>query len=194
MRTATINRTTAETDIALTLDLDGRGNSDISSGVGFLDHMRTLFAKHGRFDLTLRCAGDTQVDDHHTTEDVGIALGQAFAAALGEKRGVAVTDSASADGRGAVPERRRSLRPRLPRLRPAHAGAAGGDLRHGAGAGVLLRLHPRRGLLAAPAAARGGEHSSHHRGGFKSAARSLRQAVAVEAQFRDEIPSTKGVL
>ena len=77
MRTATITRATAETDIFLELNLDGSGNASIASGCGFLDHMLTLFARHGRFDLALRCKGDTQVDDHHTAEDIGIALGQA---------------------------------------------------------------------------------------------------------------------
>ena len=88
MRTAEINRKTAETDISLTLDLDGTGKSEINSGVGFLDHMLTLFARHGRFDLTLNCNGDTYVDDHHSVEDIGIALGQAFEKALGDKRGI----------------------------------------------------------------------------------------------------------
>ena len=88
MRTATIQRTTAETDITLTLNLDGKGESDIQTGVGFLDHMLTLFAKHGRFDLTLTCNGDTQVDAHHTTEDIGIVLGRAFEKALGDKKGI----------------------------------------------------------------------------------------------------------
>ena len=89
MRTAEIFRKTAETEIALKLDLDGSGKSEIDSGVGFLDHMLTLFARHGRFDLSLSCKGDTWVDDHHSVEDVGIALGQAFAKALGDKRGIA---------------------------------------------------------------------------------------------------------
>ena len=88
MRSAAINRKTAETDIALTLNLDGTGESRIDSGVGFLDHMLTLFARHGRFDLTLKCTGDTQVDDHHSVEDIGIALGDALAKALGDKRGI----------------------------------------------------------------------------------------------------------
>ena len=88
MRQAVINRKTAETDIRLTLDLDGSGQSEINSGVGFLDHMLTLFAKHGRFDLSLVCSGDTQVDDHHSAEDIGIALGEAFARAMGDKRGI----------------------------------------------------------------------------------------------------------
>ena len=88
MRTAEVFRKTAETEIALNLNLDGSGESAIDSGVGFLDHMLTLFAKHGRFDLTLTCKGDTWVDDHHSVEDIGIALGTAFAKALGDKRGI----------------------------------------------------------------------------------------------------------
>ena len=88
MRTAKLRRTTGETDVAVVLDLDGTGKSEISTGCGFLDHMLTLFARHGRFDLTVQAKGDTWVDDHHTVEDVGIVLGGAFAQALGEKRGV----------------------------------------------------------------------------------------------------------
>ena len=88
MRTAEIIRNTAETKIQLKLELDGTGASEIRTGCGFLDHMLTLFAKHGRFDLKVNCDGDTWVDDHHTVEDVGIALGQAFSEALGEKRGI----------------------------------------------------------------------------------------------------------
>ena len=83
MRTSTINRKTAETDISLTLNLDGSGISEIHSGCGFLDHMLTLFARHGGFDLTLTCKGDTYVDDHHTVEDIGICLGKALTEALG---------------------------------------------------------------------------------------------------------------
>ena len=88
MRCAKILRRTAETDIALTIELDGRGQSEISTGIGFLDHMLTLLAKHGRFDLTVTCRGDTNVDDHHSAEDIGICLGSAFAQALGERRGI----------------------------------------------------------------------------------------------------------
>ena len=88
MRTAEITRKTAETDIRVVLDLDGTGKSDISTGVGFLDHMLTLFARHGRFDLTAQCVGDTWVDDHHSVEDVGIALGQAVKQAVGDKKGI----------------------------------------------------------------------------------------------------------
>ncbi len=88
MRTADVRRTTGETDIALTLCLDGSGDFDGRTGVGFLDHMLAAFARHGRFDLTVRCTGDTWVDDHHSVEDIGLCLGQAFAEALGDKRGI----------------------------------------------------------------------------------------------------------
>ncbi len=88
MRSAKTERTTGETDIRLTLELDGRGRADVSTGCGFLDHMLTLFAAHGRFDLSVTCRGDTYVDDHHTVEDVGISLGRAFRSALGDKRGI----------------------------------------------------------------------------------------------------------
>ena len=88
MRTASIERKTAETDISLKLCLDGKGESDVQSGCGFLDHMLTLFARHGDFDLVVACQGDTQVDYHHTVEDIGICLGLAFTKALGEKRGI----------------------------------------------------------------------------------------------------------
>ena len=89
MRTSNVDRKTGETDIKLTLNLDGEGKSTVESGCGFLDHMLTLFAAHGKFDLTLTCKGDTYVDDHHTVEDIGICLGKAFAEALGDKRGIA---------------------------------------------------------------------------------------------------------
>ena len=88
MRSFEIKRKTAETDISLSLRLDGKGESKIDSGCGFLDHMLTLFASHGKFDLVLTCKGDVEVDDHHTVEDIGIALGQAFSATLGNKKGI----------------------------------------------------------------------------------------------------------
>ena len=87
-RTATLTRTTSETDIALTLNLDGTGASDIATGIGFLDHMLTALARHALFDLTVRAKGDLHIDFHHTTEDVGIVLGAALAQALGDKRGI----------------------------------------------------------------------------------------------------------
>ena len=88
LRTDKIIRKTAETDIYLKLELDGTGTSEVATGCGFLDHMLTLFAKHGRFDLDVTCKGDTYVDDHHTVEDIGIALGMAFDEALADKKGV----------------------------------------------------------------------------------------------------------
>ncbi len=88
MRTSLLTRKTNETDIVLSLNLDGNGTSTIETGCGFLDHMLTLFASHGRFDLTVSCKGDTRVDDHHTVEDIGIALGKAFAVALADKKGI----------------------------------------------------------------------------------------------------------
>ena len=88
MRTSEITRKTAETDISLRLDLDGTGKSHIDTGCGFLNHMLTLFAAHGKFDLTVKCAGDTDVDDHHSVEDIGICLGSAFREALADKRGI----------------------------------------------------------------------------------------------------------
>lgn len=88
MRTSAIERNTLETQIALTLNLDGTGSADVKTGCGFLDHMLTLFARHGDFDLTVKCQGDTEVDYHHTVEDIGIALGQAFEECLGDKRGI----------------------------------------------------------------------------------------------------------
>ncbi|WP_336035937.1 imidazoleglycerol-phosphate dehydratase HisB [Halobacterium yunchengense] len=87
-RTAAVNRETAETDVDVTLDVDGDGDSTVDTGIGFFDHMLASFAKHGLFDLTVRCDGDLEIDDHHTVEDVGIALGEAFDEALGDKRGI----------------------------------------------------------------------------------------------------------
>ncbi len=89
MRSASVKRDTAETKISLSLDLDGTGKADIATGVGFLDHMLTLLARHSLIDMTIKAKGDLEVDDHHTAEDVGIALGQAFRQALGDKKGIA---------------------------------------------------------------------------------------------------------
>ena len=112
MRTAQIARKTNETDIQLSLNLDGRGESSIESGVGFLDHMLTLLSRHGRMDLELTCHGDTYVDDHHTVEDIGIALGQAFAQAPGGQAGrEALRLPVPAHGRGPDPVRRGPVRP-----------------------------------------------------------------------------------
>ena len=195
MRTAEIYRKTAETDIALTLDLDGSGKSDISSGVGFLDHMLTLFARHGRFDLSLTCKGDTWVDDHHSVEDIGIALGQAFAKALGDKRGIArsgscilpmdeslILTAVDLSGRAYLGY---DLRVPTPRV-----GTFDTELTEefffAFVRNAACSLHLRK--LAGT--------NSHHiiEGAFKSAARSLRAAVRFDDISPDEIPSTKGVL
>lgn len=195
MRTAEIIRDTAETKIRMTLNLDGKGAGDIRTGCGFLDHMLILFAKHGRFDLSVSCDGDTWVDDHHTVEDVGIALGQAFAAALGEKRGInrygdtilpmdeaLILSAVDLSGRGYL-----GYALQIPAQK---VGMFDTELVEEFWLGFVRNaqctLHLRQ--LAGS--------NSHHiiEGAFKSAGRSLRQAVAVDAAFGDEIPSTKGVL
>ena len=195
MRTALIERTTAETKISLTLNLDGAGRSDIATGCGFLDHMLVLFAKHGRFDLAVSCLGDTWVDDHHTVEDVGIALGQAFKTALGDKKGITrygnmilpmdealILTAADLSGRSYL-----GYDLQIPTQK---VGTFDTELVEEFWLGFVRNaettLHIRQ--LAGT--------NSHHiiEGTFKSAGRSLRAAVAIEAAFADEIPSTKGVL
>lgn len=195
MRTSEVSRKTAETDISLKLNLDGRGSSEISSGCGFLDHMLTLFARHGRFDLTLSCKGDTWVDDHHTVEDIGIALGQAFRTALGDKRGIVrygstilpmdeslILSAVDLSGRGYL-----GYDLQIPTEK---VGAFDTELVEEFWLGFIRNsectLHIRQ--LAGT--------NSHHiiEGAFKSVARSLKAAVAIDPGFADEIPSTKGVL
>ena len=195
MRSAEIVRTTAETDISLKLSLDGTGKSIIDTGCGFLDHMLTLFAKHGRFDLNVACKGDTYVDDHHTVEDIGIALGQAFAIALGDKRGIVRYGSLI-----------------LPMDESLILSAV--DLSGRSYLGYELQIPTEKVgsfdtelveefWLAFTREAKCNLHmqqlagkNSHHiiEGAFKSVARSLRQAVAIDPDFANEIPSTKGVL
>ena len=193
MRESVINRKTAETDIALSLRLDGTGKSNIDTGCGFLDHMLTLFAKHGRFDLDVKCVGDTHVDDHHTVEDIGICLGKAFAEALGDKRGItrygditlpmdealilAAVDLSGRDYLGYALE-----------IPTEKVGSFDTELveefwlafvRNAA-----CNLHIRQ--LAGK--------NSHHiiEGAFKAVARALR--AAVKSDGSDTVPSTKGVL
>ena len=195
MRTAEIIRNTAETKINLKLKLEGTGAGKIQTGCGFLDHMLTLFAKHGRFDLDISCEGDTWVDDHHTVEDVGIALGQAFEKALGEKRGISRYGSqilpmdeslvlCAVDMSG-----RAYLGYELP-IPSQKIGTFDTELVQEFWLGFVRNaqatLHIR--LLTGS--------NSHHivEGAFKAAGRALRAAVAVDAAFSDEIPSTKGVL
>ena len=195
MRSADIDRMTAETDIRLSLELDGRGACDIDTGVGFLDHMLTLLARHRRFDLSVTAKGDNYVDDHHTVEDVGIALGQAFAEALGDKRGICrygdctlpmdealILTAVDISGRDYL-----GFGLEIPAEK---VGTFDTELVEEFWLGFVrnagITMHIRQ--LAGK--------NSHHiiEGTFKSAARSLRQAVAIEKEFAGEIPSTKGLL
>ncbi|MBQ3329574.1 MAG: imidazoleglycerol-phosphate dehydratase HisB [Ruminococcus sp.] len=195
MRTAEIKRKTNETDIRLSLNLDGTGKSEIDSGVGFLDHMLTLFARHGRFDLTLTCDGDTYVDDHHTVEDIGIALGQTFEQALGDKRGIIRYGSfiLSMDETlilSAVDISGRSYLNYDLHIPTQKVGTFDTELTEEFFLGFVrnanLTLHIKQ--LEGK--------NSHHiiEGAFKSFGRTMKQAVAIDEAFRDEIPSTKGVL
>lgn len=195
MRTANISRKTGETDITLSLNLDGRGESQIQTGCGFLDHMLTLFAKHGRFDLTVSCKGDTYVDYHHTVEDIGICLGKAFTEALGDKKGIIrygditlpmdetlILSAVDISGRGAC-----YYALNIPTQKV-------GDfdtelcqeffIAFARDAGLTLHLRQLAGC------------NSHHiiEGAFKAVARSMKAAVAIDGAFFDEVPSTKGIL
>ena len=195
MRTAEILRKTAETDIMLTLDLDGKGAASVATGCGFLDHMLTLFARHGRFDLAVTCKGDTWVDDHHTAEDVGIALGQAFSRTLGDKRGIrrygdCILPMDESLILTAVDLSGRSFLGYDLSIPTQKVGTFDTELVEEFWLAFVRNaactLHIRK-LAGA---------NSHHiiEGAFKSAARSLGQAVSIDPAFAEEIPSTKGVL
>lgn len=195
MRTAEIKRKTAETDISLKLNLDGTGKSRIDTGVGFMDHMLTLFARHGRFDMELTCSGDTQVDDHHTVEDVGIVLGEAFRQALGDKKGIirygdALIPMDEALMLTAVDFSGRDYLAFEVEIPAQKVGTFDTELVsefwYGFVRNAGCNLHQR--MLAGT--------NSHHiiEGMFKASARAMRKAVTIEAAFADEIPSTKGVL
>jgi len=195
MRSTKITRKTAETDISLELNLDGTGKSNIDTGCGFLDHMLTLFAKHGRFDISLTCKGDTKVDDHHTVEDIGIALGCAFCESLGDKRGIVrygnmilpmdealILTAVDLSGRGYL-----SYGLEIPTQKVGTFDTELVEefwLAFVRNANCTLHIKQFDGK------------NSHHiiEGAFKSSARSLKQAVSIDACFSDEIPSTKGVL
>jgi len=195
MRTAEIERKTSETDIVLKLALDGSGKSEISTGCGFLDHMLTLFAKHARFDLIVSCNGDTFVDDHHTVEDIGIALGCALDKALGDKKGVEryastilpmdeslILSAVDLSGRGHLEY---SLE-----IPSQKVGTFDTELTQeffiALARNAKCTLHIKR--LSGT--------NSHHiiEGAFKSVARSLKQAVKIDENYKDEVLSTKGVL
>lgn len=195
MRKAEIKRKTAETDIELRLDLDGSGKYQVSTGVGFLDHMLELFARHGNFDLELNCTGDLHVDGHHTTEDVAIVLGRAFSEALGERRGInrygscilpmdeaLILAAVDISGRGVLGYALEIPSPRVGDFDTELTKEFMAAFARSLGAAVHLRQ------LA-------GENSHHIiEGAFKALARALRQAVAVDAENADRIPSTKGTI
>jgi imidazoleglycerol-phosphate dehydratase len=195
VRTANITRTTSETDIDLTLVLDGTGRADIATGIGFLDHMLTALARHGLFDLTIRAKGDLHIDFHHTTEDVGIVLGRAFAQALGEKRGIrrfgqALVPMDEALAEAAVDISGRGLLVWDVGFERPKVGEMDTELFEeffralAANAGVTLHITRRSG------------HNAHHvaEACFKAAARAMRMAVETDPRTGDAIPSTKGAL
>ena len=193
MRISEIQRNTAETKISLKLNLDGRGKSDVDTGVGFLNHMLTLFAAHGRFDLSVTCSGDTDVDDHHSVEDIGICLGQAFQAALGDKRGITRYGSFllpmdEALILSAVDISGRSCLCYELEIPTEKIGTFDTELVEEFFLGFVrncpMSLHLRQ--LAGK--------NAHHivEGAFKSLGRALKAAVALDGS--NEIPSTKGVL
>ena len=195
MRTAEITRRTAETDITLSLNLDGTGRGEIATGCGFLDHMLTLFARHGRFDLSVKCQGDTWVDDHHTVEDVGICLGDAFAEALGNLGGVnrygstilpmdeaLILTAVDLSGRGML-----CCALDIPTEK---VGTFDTQL-----AEEFFLAFARRCQCTLHIRQLAGKNSHHIiEGAFKSLGRSLHQASAIDPALNGEIPSTKGVL
>ena len=195
MRTTEIIRKTKETDISLKLNIDGKGISSIKTGCGFLDHMLTLFASHGKFDIALTCNGDTEVDYHHTAEDIGIVLGQAFKEALGDKKGIVrygnmILPMDESLILSAVDFSGRSYLGYALDIPTEKVGDFDTELCMEFWLAFVRQaectLHLRQ-LAGA---------NSHHiiEGAFKSVARSIRAAVKVDAEFADEIPSTKGVL
>ncbi len=195
MRRTEGSRKTAETEIWLSLHLDGTGESEVDTGCGFLDHMLTLFARHGRFDLNISCKGDTYVDDHHTVEDVAICLGDAFAQALGDKRGIVrygscalpmdealILTAVDISGRGML-----GYALNIPAQK---VGTFDTELTK-----EFFTALARRADMTIHVRQLAGENSHHIiEGAFKSLARSLRAAVAIDPRFASEIPSTKGVL
>ena len=195
MRTANVNRTTGETEIRLGLNLDGTGRSDVQSGVGFLDHMLTLFAKHGGFDLVLQCRGDVEVDDHHSVEDIGIALGQAFREALGEKRGIVrygffLLPMDEALIQSAVDLSGRSYLGFSVPMPTQKVGTFDTELVEEFFLGFTRNLGCSLHIRSLAGS------NTHHiiEGVFKCVARALKDAVSVDPALGNEIPSTKGVL
>ncbi|MBQ9815748.1 MAG: imidazoleglycerol-phosphate dehydratase HisB [Lachnospiraceae bacterium] len=195
MRITKVVRKTAETDIVLKLNLDGVGKSSIDTGCGFLNHMLTLFASHGRFDLEVKCVGDTDVDYHHSVEDIGIALGEAFNAALGDKKGIhrygdTILPMDEAVILSAVDFSGRDFLGYRLSIPTEKVGDFDTELVEEFWYGFVRKAQCALHLVQLSGS------NSHHiiEGAFKSAARSFRQAVTIDPQFANEIPSTKGVL
>ena len=195
MRTNEICRTTAETDISLSLNIDGTGKSQIDTGVGFLDHMLTLFSKHGQFDITLKCNGDTWVDDHHSVEDIGISLGSAFREALGDKKGIfrygsCILPMDEALILTAVDLSGRSVLRYNLEIPTQKVGTFDTELVEeffigfSRTAGANIHIKQLDGT------------NSHHiiEGTFKSIARSLKDAVKIDPDLNGQLMSTKGAL
>jgi imidazoleglycerol-phosphate dehydratase len=195
MRSATITRKTAETDISVTIALDGTGRYDNSTGVGFFDHMLDQLARHSLIDMTIRCTGDLHIDDHHTVEDVGIALGQALTRALGDKRGIRrygacllpmddalVRAALDLSGRPYLVWRMDLPTPKIGTFDTELVREFFQALStHG---GITLHVEALAGI------------NSHHmaEAAFKAVARALREAVESDPRKADAIPSTKGSL
>ena len=194
-RTATIARTTSETDISLTLDLDGTGQADIDTGIGFLDHMLTALTRHALFDLTVRAKGDLHIDFHHTTEDVGIVLGRAVAQALGDKRGIARFGHAVVPMDEALAEAAIDIsgRPFLAwsvAFGQPKVGEMDTELFE-----EFFRAFATNALLTMHVTRKAGTNTHHvAEACFKALARALRMAVAPDPRVGDRIPSTKGAL
>ena len=195
MRQSSIIRNTSETQIKLDLNIDGKGVSNISTGCGFLDHMLTLFARHGRFDLNIEAGGDTWVDFHHTAEDVGIALGEAFREALGDKCGIIrygffllPMDEALIEAALDISGRcHLSYNMNIPAEK---VGDFDTEL-----AEEFFAAFTRRSEITLHLTQKAGKNSHHIiEGTFKAFARALRDACRIDPDFADEIPSTKGVL
>ena len=195
MRTGRVTRKTGETDVRIELNLDGTGTAEIDTGIGFLNHMLELFTRHGRFDLTVICRGDTEVDDHHSVEDIGIALGLAFDQALGEKRGIRrygqrllpmdetlILTAVDLSGRSFL-----GYELQIPTEK---VGAFDTEL-----AEEFFLAFARNARCTLHIRQMAGKNSHHIlEGAFKSVARALREAAEIDPAAAAEIPSTKGVL
>ena len=195
MRIAEINRKTGETDISLKLNIDGKGTYDVDTGCGFLNHMLELFTRHGRFDMTVKCSGDTHVDDHHTVEDIGIAMGQAFKAALGDKKGISrygsmylpmdetlILCALDISGRSYL-----NFDVEIPTEK---VGTFDTEL-----VKEFMMAFSRELGLTLHFVMMAGENSHHIiEAIYKAMARALAEAVKINEEYKDEIPSTKGML